>query len=286
MTLRLTDGSQLHGTSRATSLFDFTTELPGRLNIPVEKIPEIQFDTNAPHGTVILQNRDKFRGTLQAPTSKLTTLFDPVSIPVGVIRHVQVHALRAKGRPLGEEDWDALPFPTGHDWPGPRGEMSTASNQTILLRGHPIRTRRPVAVPFVWECEAECTAQGEGPEGTDLNFFFFPPRIERDEEPATAIIFRLSAQPGARGLTLHPALVELVGNNRQHRELWRGAVVPFAFGKPYRLRLTFDHNKVTVTLDDRTATVEPLAVELRDAHIQIWNWQPTSRWIVRNANVQ
>jgi hypothetical protein len=132
----------------------------------------------------------------------------------------------------------------------------------------------------------EAQEQGTGPEGCDLNFFFFPGAVERDEEPATTIQFNLNARAQRGGLALYPILYESAGDKRRSRKIWQGASQPFALSESYRVRLEFQKDKVTVTINDRTETAQGITVEMRQAHIQIWNWQPTSRWLVRNPRLQ
>jgi hypothetical protein len=287
MELSLTDGSKLIGAATSHDLaWELVTEAVGKLTVPAAKVSSVEFSKERQESVIRLTNGDVLRGRITQTEIKLDGLLGRIAIPLTAITRIQIRQRSGEGRALAPEDWDPVPFPVTCDWPGPQGELSRATETGIELRGHPIRTRQAFAFPFVWEFEVEAQEQGTGPEGCDLNFFFFSGGVERDEEPAAAIQFNLNARARGKELTLYPILYESVGDKRRSRKIWQGAARPFALGETYRVRLEFEKYKVTVTINDRTETAPGITVEMREAHIQIWNWQPTSRWLVSNPRLQ
>lgn len=288
LTLSLIDGSRLHATVAQTDLsVGLVTDILGTLNIPLDKIAELDLNPEESRAVVTFQNGDQLRGLIHVRSFKVQTVLGLISVPVNIIRHMEVRPSSGGARLLGPEDWESLPFPSNSDWPGARGEASQITKEGIFLRGQPVRTRRPVRFPLTWECEAKCSARGDDPEGTYVLIYFFPEGPRHNEQPLTAILFKLAVKASGSGLKLTPFLYESLGNMLNPRELWRGQSIPFAFDKKYRVRLKFNIDTVTVSVNDHTETSRIAStISMQEAFIQLWNWQPTSRWSLTNAQVQ
>jgi len=285
LTVQLTDGSRLIGTpDRTTPNLEIATESFGTVTLPWTRLTSLELRKETTQTLVRLANGDLLRGQVKQPALKMATLFGRLSIPFPVIVQIQVRQAGEAGRALTDDDWDALPFPITCDWPGPKGEQAKVTPDTVELQGRPVRTRVATKFPLIWDCEVECTDPTTSEGG--LTFFVFAPGVEREAEPSTAILLSLTTRPGRDGLTAQPILYESVGDKRNSRELWRGTPQKITLGKPCRVRLEFEKNKVRITIGDQESIAEGLTVEMDEAQIQIWNWQPTSRWQVKNARLQ
>lgn len=282
LSLQLTDGSLIIGTPTDQNLqVALVTEAMGTVNIPLTRVAVIEVGRDR-ESTVRLGNGDVLRGRLEREHFTVETLVGELRIPITAVSRLQVRA--AGGRTLTAGDWDPLPFPVTCDWPGPQGQLSEAKDNTVEVRGHPIRTREALPFPFVWVCEVQCLQTAAG--GADLNIFFFPPGTARDSEPPTTLLLSLRGRATGRGLELRPVLCEAVGDKRRSRELWHGRPQPFEVGKTYSVRVAFEQGKTRIKIHETEELAEGITTDFREAHIQLLNWQPTSRFLVQNPRAR
>jgi len=285
LTVQLTDGSRLIGTpDRTTPNLEIATESFGTVTLPWTRLTSLELRKETTQTLVRLANGDLLRGQVKQPALKMATLFGRLSIPFPVIVQIQVRQAGEAGRALTDDDWDALPFPITCDWPGPKGQPSIAVESAVELRGHPVRTKTAVPFPCEWQCEVRCLSAT--PQGATLHIYFFAPGPRREAEPNTTLLLSLSGELADGALHLRPILYQAIGNKRQSRELWAGRSQQVEIGKPYPLRIAFGDGQARVTFAEASGVAEGVTADYREAHIQLWNWQPTTQWVVKNPYVR
>jgi len=210
-------------------------------------------------------------------------LIGRLNIPFVHITRLHVRAADGARRLLTPDDWEALPFPVTCDWPGPQGTVSRIEPDGIRLLGSPVRTRGTWSLPLVFECEFEFVKAF--PRSGGINFRFFPAGAGRDAEPDDALMLYLECEPDGPSLRAVPSLLQHMGTKYNEVRHWRGATQLRQLGRPNHLRLTVEKNRVQITLNEETQTVEGFTADYRDVQVQIWHWQPTTRWVVRNTSI-
>ena len=277
----LTDGSHIKGEIPPPYLpiKVISSEL-GKLSVPLAKVAVINFNANHTEATVHLQKGDKLQGTLGMDSIKMTTLFGPVSLPLAVIKELQFRPTDGTGAAFKPGDWDVVPFPRDSDWPGPRGEMSTITDEEIVLQGSPARTREAHQIPFALDCEldpADLTL-----DQANLWILLFAPGPSRDEYPRKYFLLDVGCTANEDQAQITLVLNQAFALRGNSREIWRGTPLTVERRKPCHLRLEVETGRLRISLNDQVSVVNDITIGIPSAQIQLWNWQPTTKWIVRN----
>jgi len=97
-----------------------------------------------------------------------------------------IGAVSAYSQPV---TWDAVPFPTDSDWPGPFGQAASISPNEVILDGQPARTEQTFSGPFLFSCDVTLEARNT----TDGAFWLFliPPTTPLDHGLTNTVFFQL-----------------------------------------------------------------------------------------------
>ena len=264
----LTDGSRIAGETSLTSLPLRSVAL-GKVEIPIEKIRTIKFSADHTSAMVALGNGDKVQGGIETVSLKLRTLVGVVTIPLDKTTEIEV---RQCGGSLVE--WEALPFPTTSDWPGPRGEPATIDSGEVVLRGRPVRTKQTYSGPLNFECELTLERLRGNDGAVWVSFVPEGSNPDTDPPPETVTVELGYQQRNGSGGHLRV-------RGQQLKQLFE-----FEAGKSYRLGIEVLPNAMRVTLNDQVFEAEGVTLPFKTFHIQLQGWQPVNVWHVRNFTVR
>ena len=280
----LRDGSKLVGTlPQGVSDLVLQAEMFGRLSIAFDRIDTVEFNRPAHGATVVLQNRDQLRGQVDDRSLKLQTLLGLIALPMETIARLQFRA-GGTGHRLGATDWRTMPFPSNCDWPGPQGERARVDAAGIQLLGQPVRSVQAYPLPLEFECEFTLLdplardgylVVRAGPAGT-----------ADDQQPLHMIDLLVTATAGAS--PIHSGLVaaQYWGKLHDGRIVSRQVGPELTVGKPNRLKIRMGLDRWQVTLNNATFNIDGVQSECNPVFLDLWNWQPSSRWRVEQVVIR
>jgi hypothetical protein len=283
----LRDGSKLIGEVIPPDLMlDLKTEAVGVLRVPLNRVDRIEFAKEGGAATLLLQNGDRLKGEIQLRALKLHTLLGPLTVPTETVSKLQVR-VRASGagRLLGREDWQPVPFPENCDWPGDRGALSKVDEEGIHVRGRPVRSVRSYSLPLEIECEFTLLEPLRDDGG--LKIMVMPPGTPEEMVSVKGIELNIGIAASAQEhTTVNVLAAQYFGSLRNARIIRARGTTELTVGKPNRLKVQIGVEDWTVSVNDVTFVLEGLRPEYGEALIQLWNWQPTSQWLVRDFAIR
>ena len=116
--------------------------------------------------------------------------------------------------------------------------------------------------------------------------YVFPKGPQREGEPDNTLYFRLDGTGyGYETPHMIPTLHQCDGSKFNDRMVWCGASQPIELGKTNHLRLELEKDSLTMTLNDKTMTARGFNVDYKDVQIELWHWQPMTRWVLHNVRI-
>jgi hypothetical protein len=275
LTVSLADGSKLIGTTTLKAL-TLRSEALGKLTVPLERIRQVKFSKDRESVTLTLHNGDRLQAGLADTTLALATIFGPVTVPLDKATELQV---RAGGAGCAVE-WEALPYPTAHDWGGNRGRLAVVEDEGVLVQGQPVRSTGKYRAPLTISCQVtlEHLEQSAG----DLCVDLIPPGLPKDSVvDKVAGVQRLHFALGDQNrLTLNHH------RDGQWQTAWNSELPALELHKPHRLEVEIGPDQLRIRVDGQLHDAGKIAAPFEEFHIQLWNWQPSSRWRVRDFTVR
>jgi len=148
------------------------------------------------------------------------------------------------------------------------------------VQGRPVRTRRKFSVPLTLECDV--TLEQMPDLGGGFSVIIFPPGPEADIDPERSQRLTLGFEdPKGEPLDTTPSINQYEGAPRG-QTIWKGGSFPLKPGELYRLRLDISATGWRIAINDHTYETRDAPVPYDEVMIELWNWQPSTRWRVRN----
>lgn len=268
--LSLTDGARIIGAPATVGLPLLTTGV-GRMQIPWERIRQIEWSADRQMATVTLLNRDQVRGAVEPGAWRVRTAFGTHTVPAAMVR-------KAQFRPAGARDvwWAVLPIAPADPESKPSSAATVVDEADVVLDGWQVRSQRTFARPVTFECDAVLTrAPNKEPQ---LGIRFVPADEPRDAAPSRCVALVIGQRRDGRqymtvfrnGVPVSTLYEELGGLN---------------VGEAYRLRVRWDDESFTVTLNDRTFVTKDVTAWYDSFHIDLYGG-PGERWRVTECAVR
>jgi hypothetical protein len=275
LTVTLADGSRLRGTTSLKEL-SLRSEALGKLSVQFERIASVKFSKDRESVTVTLRNGDRIQAGFGDASLALSTIVGPVKVPLDKAMEIRVHA-KSAGQSV---EWEALPYPTAHNWGGPRGEPAVVDEDGLIVQGQPLRSVATFGAPLTVACEVMLERLTQN--GSDLFIELIPTGLPKD-----SVVDKV---PGVQ--RLHFALGDrnqLTLNRHQDgrwQTIWSSELPALDAQKPHRLELEIGAARFQVRVDGQLYEAEKIGVPFEEFHLQLWNWQPSSRWRVKELSVR
>jgi hypothetical protein len=147
----------------------------------------------------------------------------------------------------------------------------------IELRGQPLRVRKSFALPLRVECDV---IMKELPDrGGDFRIIIFSSGAPSDIEPQRQRRFRLSIEdPREEPVAVAPVIDQWDGSLRR-RALWKGCAVDWKLGGAYHLKRRRESWRISI--NNHSFEVMNFGVHYDKVLLDLWHWQPSTRWQVR-----
>jgi hypothetical protein len=180
------------------------------------------------------------------------------------------------------QTWQALPFPSDSDWPGPFGSPAVISPNKISMTGQPVRTLEsysgPLTITFDTFLQTNLTANGS------LNVLFGPSGTASNLTPLPSLWFEMDL-PNGNGSGAFLQLEEWTSVHSR-TSIWTSAF-SFAVGATNHVSLTLSSGALTgFTVNNQSYTAPVSAVlPVSPFQIQMSSQQPTDPWTVLNFAV-
>jgi hypothetical protein len=275
LTVNLTDGSKLIGTTSMESL-PVRSEALGKLNVPLAQIATVKFGKDRESVTLTMRNGDRLQGSLGETKLEMVTVFGSVIVPLDKVTEMLVR-VRGQSQPV---EWEKLPFPSGSDWPGPRGLPAVVEPEGMLIQGQPVRSRETFRGPVTVACDV--TAEYLHAELADMLIMAVPSGSAKDGDTSRVDgtqQFRIRLGQGNQ-------LMFGANVDGSWRDVWNTNLPILKVGEPHRLELELGGETLRVWVDGQEYKGGKAPSLPAEYYLQIWNWQPSSRWRVRNFNVR
>jgi hypothetical protein len=294
----LRDGSRIKGETTPSGPLEVTSPVVGQVSIPLAKVSAITFSDDHEQATLRLQNGDKLQGVLSIQSVKLTTVFGPITIPLTAIKELQIYSSEGGTSLLSLDDWEPVPFPENSDWPSSRGEPAQVADGVVSLHGRPFRSKRTCGVPLTFECGVVLSEMSNPETAFHVNF------VHPDQPRNLNLVRYVSVNMNCRsagygGLQRVPAMetatgfggllctpaVDVVTGFGRPRTVWSGESFPLQIGKTYHLKAHVTSSEITVTINDNEYRIQEAGVAYKEVLLDLWGWQPSSTWQVKNLRV-
>jgi hypothetical protein len=274
VTIDLVDGSRLRGTT-TLKVLTLRSEALGKLSVPLERFRQVKFSKDRESVTVTLQNGDKIQAGLADTTLALATVFGPVTVPLDKVTEIQVRIGPAGvGRAI---EWETLPYPTAHDWPGPRGKRAEVEAESMLVQGQPVRSRETFRAPITVSCEVTC--ENLHVASADFLLEFVPTGLAKD-----AVVDKVAGtQRLSFGVGSTERLAFCCHDGARWREVWTSGLPAMKANEPHRMEIELGPDRLRVRVDGQEYDAGKVPAPPEEFHLQLWNWQPSSRWRVKNV---
>jgi hypothetical protein len=177
--------------------------------------------------------------------------------------------------------WQALPFPSDSNWPGPRGQLATITGDSVVLDGQPARSTQVYTAPATINCdtvwEAGSTTDGGVqlyliPTGVSTNVGSFP----------DSVFFELGYDDNGQGT------IDIVQRHGPSPDtiLW-SADFPVVAGATNHVTLGVATNgQVSLSVNGQPYSLpSTAAITFSQFQVEVWGWQPNDFWGVLNATV-
>lgn len=274
LVVSLVDGSKLRGTTTLKAL-TLRSEALGKLTVPLERIRQVKFSKDRESVTLTLHNGDRLQAGLADTTLALTTVFGPVTVPLNKATEIQVQAAIA-GHNI---EWEAMPFPAVQ-WSGSRGECVLIEADGLLLQGQPLRGSQTFRAPVTVTCEITPERLHIG--NTALFVEFIPTGLAKDADVVKT--------PGARRFFVYTGESHSIGwqclQEGRWQAVWSDNLPALKVNEPHRLEIQVGPEQLRVRMDGKEYDAGKVPGPPEEFQIQLWNWQPDSRWRVRNVTVR
>jgi hypothetical protein len=275
--LGLQDGSRVVG-QMAEQKLTLASEAIGHVEVPWENIRLVSFTGTNLVGTVALANGDKLRGTILTKQWKLTTVFGVITIPLTIVREIQVPPA------VGEAgvEWEPTPFPSNSDWPGPRGVATRMTGEEIILNGQRARTKASYQLPVTIEYEFKL-------DDRDRNDGALWLEIIPADTPATDMAeraLRLAAGYDSRDRAGSRLTLSQRSQLRDTREIWRNPQFVLETGHWMRIRWELTDRGCRVTVNDDAVEGPEFRMPAAKFRLEFFGWQPGNTWRVRNVTIR
>jgi len=179
--------------------------------------------------------------------------------------------------------WQALPFPSDSDWPGPTGQSAIITSNEVILDAQPARSVETFSGPITIDCDVSLNAR----TATDGAFllFFIPTGVALDKTATNSIIFQLGYKKFGRdelyilkrrGIPQNPPDVALFSTPYPVRA---GTTYHVTLGVAATGALSLRMNGEPYSL------TKAAALPFSQFQIQIHGWQPDDFWHVKNFTV-
>lgn len=159
----------------------------------------------------------------------------------------------------------------------------TVEGDTLVLQGHPVRTRKVYSVPLTIECEFELEKRvaNDGYFAVGLVAAGTPGDVGSMNMRWLQIACRGAGAPSGRDALSFQA--RDVG--ARDRLVWGEEPFAIEAGKHYALRLELMENRIHLVLDGHAYELHGVKIPYQQFCILLNSWQPTNRWYVRNFSV-
>jgi hypothetical protein len=174
--------------------------------------------------------------------------------------------------------WQALPFPTTSDWPGPFGQRATISANSVVLQGQPARTVESFTAPFTIRCDVQL-ANRFTDDGAFTLYLLAPGQPTSTDPTAGLALQIIYSNTGDYGSVDRLQISQLSGP-----ALWSNPTFQVAGGTTYHLTLqVLDAGALTLNIDGTSYPISSdVAYAYAQAQIQLGGWQPDNTWTVSN----
>jgi hypothetical protein len=236
----------------------------------------VKFSKDHESVTVTLHNGDRIQASLGDTKLALTTLFGLVTVPLDKATDIQVQSAT-----VGQKiEWEAMPFPSARQWSGPRGERAVIEADNQLLQGQPMRSRQTFRGPITVTCEV--TAEHLPLGSATLFVEFIPNGLAKDVD--------VDKTPGTRRFFLHAGGNDALGyqclQEGRWQEVWRDYLPSLKPNEPHRIEIELGLEQLRVRIDGQEHAAGKVPGPPEELQIQLWNWEPSARWRVRNLTVR
>ena len=180
--------------------------------------------------------------------------------------------------------WQALPFPTDSDWPGPTGDPAVITPNEVIINGRPARSQEVFSGPLTINCDFFVEARTTEDGVFTLNFASPGQPLDKDLAFRTAfqMIYR---NPGSYSGQDGLQIVQV--NNGSGTVVW--GEIPFTVtgGTTYHLSMDVAANgALSLSINGQSYSLpNSTAVPFSQFQLDLGGWQPGDYWHVQNFTV-
>jgi hypothetical protein len=177
--------------------------------------------------------------------------------------------------------WQAQPFPSDSDWPGPKGQRASIMANGVVLDGQPVRSVQLYTGPATMDCNLVLDGSTAGDSA--LWLFLIPTAQSMDAVDFTnAVFFQLSYSKNGR---------DTIGIYQRHSPardtaLWTSDY-PVAVGATNHVTLGVAANgQLSLSVNGQSYSLpNTAAISFSQFQLEMMGWQPNDIWIVLDATV-
>ena len=284
----LRDGSKIFGKVIPSDLsLKLKTEEVGELRIPINKINKLEFSAEGTSATLFLQNGDRLKGEIQLRTLKLETLLGQLTVPLDAISKVQILVDETgTSQIMRAADWQPVPFPANCDWPGDRGLPSKVDEDgDIILQGQPLRSVHTYSLPLEIDCDF--TLLDPLMYDGHLKIMVMPENTAAEMISVRGVELDIAPDPSLpKGSPVKVSATQFFGSLHNNRVFHAIGTSALSVGEPNRLKVEVGVESWKVTVNQQEFILEGIRAVYQEAFIQLWNWQPSSRWSVQHLSIR
>jgi hypothetical protein len=177
--------------------------------------------------------------------------------------------------------WQAQPFPTDSDWPGPTGDPAVITPNEVILNARPARSQQVFSGPLTINCdvfvEARTTSDGV------FTLSFASPGQPLDKDLASQTAFQMIYRNPGDGSGQDGLLITQV-INKSGNQVW--GEIPFTVtgGTTYHLSMgVAADGALSLSIDGQSYPLpNSTAVPFSQFELQLGGWEPGDYWHVQN----
>lgn len=177
--------------------------------------------------------------------------------------------------------WQALPFPTDSNWPGPFGEAAVITANEVILNGRPARSVQAFSGPLSIQCDVSLAARTNGTGVFTLSLLPLGQPLDKDLASQTA--FQMIYRNPGNGSGQDGLLIVQIANKSGTR-VWGEVPFTVTAGTFYHISmdvaasgaLSLSINGLPYSLPSTTA------VPFSQFQLQLGGWMPGDFWHVTN----
>jgi hypothetical protein len=190
-------------------------------------------------------------------------------------------ALESRAQPV---TWQALPFPTDSDWPGPTGDPAVITLNEVILNARYARSQEVFSGPLTIDCDVFVEARTT--QGGVFTLFFASPGQPLDKDLADYTAFQmLYRDPGYYSGQDGLLITQVI--NKSGNQVW--GEIPFTVtgGTSYHLSMgVAADGALSLSIDGQSyALPNSTAVPFSQFELQLGGWEPGDYWHVQNFTV-